>query len=535
MRGAAAELLLAKPSSAQRDAYAAYLMQLYELALGNPNQLLPHEDPIQGCAALCTSLASAKDVQISHALGQVLEAFLISPSAQGYLAKIFIDCIFPCLEVNAKDPSHEKGVVSLLQTCSRLLRTEAAGGAAEVCSGEACRHGRWLWQPGSKAGELLQLASLELLSEAVAYQECICDRQQGLEAIDSVIQCIAPVQREWGQGEGGSDLIQEVLLRQLGLLMKLLDAVRPEEALGAPTSGGPPLFSEAEDVPSRQETVLGMVLGCIEGHEAGLLPLSLSLAEETAFLEGCSLIDPLIASRSLRQAAFLGLLKALDECSGCPGQSSMLQLLERSALCLQRIVAEVDVREVSLETIMVVFFSDNDVDLFNFLCWASDIFFNAKSAMTSSRSSPCGSCLSTSTGVLSDIWCTLCDLVEGHLHPIRMLAALLCQIGGDKSVLLDWLISPETQCLLYLTRTLKLMRAAPAAGGRSALTEVEMEEVYGVLNDLREALVSLRSKGLFPYDSSPLIRLLEGAINQRHSNKGETIEKASLCPGATQP
>lgn len=109
-------------------------------------------------------------------------------------------------------------------------------------------------------------------------------------------------------------------------------------------------------------------------------------------------------------------------------------------------------------------------------------------------------------------------------HPNLLLIHFLSAVGFDSSVLLDFLMSSETQFLSYFLAHLKLMEASwqlfcahchsvETAGGAASSPEAEeesvLERVMACLIRLRLSLTSLWAKDLFPYNPSPLVRRLE--------------------------
>ncbi|KAG5187792.1 hypothetical protein JKP88DRAFT_306534 [Tribonema minus] len=90
--------------------------------------------------------------------------------------------------------------------------------------------------------------------------------------------------------------------------------------------------------------------------------------------------------------------------------------------------------------------------------------------------------------------------LSSALPPGALLSQLLDLIAHDSTVLLDWLMSPETCALLYLTRVAAALAAAAAPlSTRDAVA----------LRELAAKLRRLHRKGLFPYDPSPLAARLE--------------------------
>ncbi|XP_075987906.1 protein lines homolog [Anticarsia gemmatalis] len=105
------------------------------------------------------------------------------------------------------------------------------------------------------------------------------------------------------------------------------------------------------------------------------------------------------------------------------------------------------------------------------------------------------------------------DLIP-MLNPISSFIEFLKVVSHDSDVLLDYLVSNETCFLLYLLRFLKYVRRnwakfletcqqADSGGSRG------LEDTMGVLIRLRLQISRLVSKSLFPYNISPVLRLLE--------------------------
>lgn len=105
------------------------------------------------------------------------------------------------------------------------------------------------------------------------------------------------------------------------------------------------------------------------------------------------------------------------------------------------------------------------------------------------------------------------DLIP-MLNPISSFIEFLKVVSHDSDVLLDYLVSNETCFLLYLLRFLKYVRRnwpkfldtcqQTDAGGTRGL-----DDTMRVLIRLRLQISRLVSKSLFPYNISPVLRLLE--------------------------
>ncbi|XP_068624400.1 protein lines [Battus philenor] len=105
------------------------------------------------------------------------------------------------------------------------------------------------------------------------------------------------------------------------------------------------------------------------------------------------------------------------------------------------------------------------------------------------------------------------DLIP-MLNPISSFIEFLKVVSHDSDVLLDYLVSNETCFLLYLLRFLKYVRRnwpkfletcqqADSGGTRG------LDDTMRVLIRLRLQISRLVSKSLFPYNISPVLRLLE--------------------------
>lgn len=105
------------------------------------------------------------------------------------------------------------------------------------------------------------------------------------------------------------------------------------------------------------------------------------------------------------------------------------------------------------------------------------------------------------------------DLIP-MLNPISSFIEFLVIVSHDSDVLLDYLVSNETCFLLYLLRFLKYVRRnwdkfvetcqmGDTGGSRG------LDETMSILIRLRFQISRLVSKSLFPYNISPVLRLLE--------------------------
>lgn len=92
-------------------------------------------------------------------------------------------------------------------------------------------------------------------------------------------------------------------------------------------------------------------------------------------------------------------------------------------------------------------------------------------------------------------------------NPTRGFLTFLGLVARDSSVLLDFLVSNETCFLLYLLRLLKFFIRDWA--GFMETAEDSYNHSVQILLDLKNSIARLLSKSLFPYNISPVYRLLE--------------------------
>ncbi|XP_017770266.1 PREDICTED: protein lines [Nicrophorus vespilloides] len=106
------------------------------------------------------------------------------------------------------------------------------------------------------------------------------------------------------------------------------------------------------------------------------------------------------------------------------------------------------------------------------------------------------------------------DLIN-MLNPIFSFIEFLKIVSHDSGVLLDYLVSNETCFLLYLLRFLKYTRRnwskfVSSCSECSTVTRInEMDNTMTVLIRLKYQITRLVSKDLFPYNISPVLKLLE--------------------------
>ncbi|KAL0274229.1 UNVERIFIED_CONTAM: hypothetical protein PYX00_006700 [Menopon gallinae] len=93
------------------------------------------------------------------------------------------------------------------------------------------------------------------------------------------------------------------------------------------------------------------------------------------------------------------------------------------------------------------------------------------------------------------------------LSPTNTLIAFLHVVSHDPDVLLDLLVSNETCFLLYLLRILKFMRRNWSEF--VSCCSHELDDTMSVFIRLRMAIDRLVRRALFPYNISPVLRLLE--------------------------
>ncbi|KAF5296398.1 hypothetical protein FQA39_LY12517 [Lamprigera yunnana] len=112
------------------------------------------------------------------------------------------------------------------------------------------------------------------------------------------------------------------------------------------------------------------------------------------------------------------------------------------------------------------------------------------------------------------------DLVN-MLNPVFSFIEFLKVVSHDSDVLLDYLVSNETCFLLYLLRFLKYIRRnwAKFVNSCESIGGTELSNTMTVLIRLNFQINRLVSKDLFPYNISPVLRLLEVCENLYESNE----------------
>jgi len=112
------------------------------------------------------------------------------------------------------------------------------------------------------------------------------------------------------------------------------------------------------------------------------------------------------------------------------------------------------------------------------------------------------------------------DTIES-LHPHLMFLEILNNIGYDDSVLLDFLISSETEFLPYFTRYLHFLLEewdvcmAITKTKQEILDDIDEEDEVDILGSLmmtfstlRDTIEKLSKNNIFPYNARPLLTLL---------------------------
>ena len=101
----------------------------------------------------------------------------------------------------------------------------------------------------------------------------------------------------------------------------------------------------------------------------------------------------------------------------------------------------------------------------------------------------------------------------GHLldifHPIDGFDCLMQNISNDHSVILDFLLSNETCFLLYFLRILKYFNKNPMSWYSHPSSHARKE----VLRKTWSSIKKLTNKSLFPYDITPVLKLLDKIVN----------------------
>ncbi|KAH8402001.1 hypothetical protein KR009_009089 [Drosophila setifemur] len=114
------------------------------------------------------------------------------------------------------------------------------------------------------------------------------------------------------------------------------------------------------------------------------------------------------------------------------------------------------------------------------------------------------------------------ELVD-MLNPVYTFLEFLKMTSNSSDLLLDLLVSNETCFLLYLLRLLKYVRMNWTMFVHSCnsfgMGSTMLEEAMGVLIRLRLQISRLVSRQLYPYDISPVLRLLESCESLYEGNE----------------
>ncbi|EDW72080.1 uncharacterized protein Dwil_GK10632 [Drosophila willistoni] len=109
------------------------------------------------------------------------------------------------------------------------------------------------------------------------------------------------------------------------------------------------------------------------------------------------------------------------------------------------------------------------------------------------------------------------------LNPVYTFLEFLKMISNSSDLLLDLLVSNETCFLLYLLRLLKYIRMNWTSFVHSChsfgMGNAMLDEAMGVLIRLRLQISRLVSRQLYPYDISPVLRLLESCESLYEGNE----------------
>uniref|UniRef100_A0A1B0B1X8 Protein lines n=1 Tax=Glossina palpalis gambiensis TaxID=67801 RepID=A0A1B0B1X8_9MUSC len=111
--------------------------------------------------------------------------------------------------------------------------------------------------------------------------------------------------------------------------------------------------------------------------------------------------------------------------------------------------------------------------------------------------------------------------LDSMLNPVYTFLEFLKMVSNSSDLLLDLLVSNETCFLLYLLRFLKYIRANWPMFVRScdALGSNMLDEAMDALIRLRLQISRLVSRQLYPYDISPVLRLLENCEDLYQGNE----------------
>lgn len=115
------------------------------------------------------------------------------------------------------------------------------------------------------------------------------------------------------------------------------------------------------------------------------------------------------------------------------------------------------------------------------------------------------------------------DLIN-MLNPFHSFIEFLKIVNHDSGVLLDYLVSNETCFLLYLLRFLKYTKRnwpkfISSCGEGNSSRSNELDDTMSVLIRLKMQINRLVSRNLFPYNITPILRLLEVCENFYEGNE----------------
>ena len=168
----------------------------------------------------------------------------------------------------------------------------------------------------------------------------------------------------------------------------------------------------------------------------------------------------------------------------------------------------------NLVTSISELFSDQDDSLVESLLCLMDIYTTLNANYSSIRMS---SCMQDESAGIPELSLALSPLVDSEdmmhhfdsFHPIDGFDCLIQGIYSDHSVILDFLLSNETCFLLYFLRILKYLNKNPI----SWRMHPSSNSVQEILRKTWTSIKKLTNKSLFPYDISPVLKLLEKVVN----------------------
>ena len=94
-----------------------------------------------------------------------------------------------------------------------------------------------------------------------------------------------------------------------------------------------------------------------------------------------------------------------------------------------------------------------------------------------------------------------------HFEPNKLFSKLLDKFGNDDLLLVDFLISNETNFLEMILRYLRLSGQGLSASS-TEIKAIRRTKIKPVLDKLNQHLTKMQKKNLFPYNVAPLIKLL---------------------------